>query len=182
MFPEVHYSTQWRNLTKESRDTNLHLIIIPGLIVAHRVGGATAKVHMRLLSRRLNFPVDTPIEKLKKKNFNFWNFVSFSFGKFQEEEEEEESWCARRYLWLAAEGPKKWLRVIIKVNIGRQHVHIARDQVYNHLLLFLFLFFFSSSSCLWNLLALLDQEKSGSLRNDVLHSAHLHIWYFIIFF
>jgi hypothetical protein len=31
-------------------------------------------------------------------------------------------------------------------------------------------------------LALLDQEKSGSLRNDVLHSAHLHIWYFIIFF
>ncbi len=141
MFPEVHYSTQWRNLTKESRDTNLHLIIIPGLIVAHRVGGATAKVHMRLLSRRLNFPVDTPIEKLKKKNLNFWNFVSFSFGKFQEEEEEE-SWCARRYLWLAAEGPKKWLRVIIKVNIGRQHVHIARDQVYNHLLLFLFLYFF----------------------------------------
>jgi hypothetical protein len=61
----------------------LHLIIIPGLIVAHRVGGATAKVHMRLLSRRLNFPVDTAIEKLKKKNSTFEILFHFLLGNFK---------------------------------------------------------------------------------------------------
>jgi hypothetical protein len=69
----------------------LHLIIIPGLIVAHRVGGggATAKVHMRLLSRRLNFPVDTPIEKLKKKISTFEIFFHFLLGNFKKKKKKK---------------------------------------------------------------------------------------------